>query len=179
LGYSGLKDLVKKQSVQGLPDLEFEKKFCEGCVVGKHARNSFGKAQYRAKKPLDLIHTDIGGPITPGSFSGKRYFITFIDDFLRKCWVYFLKEKSEAFETFRKFKTMIEKSKGLHIRALRSDRGEYLWNQFKGYCEEHGIRRYLMAPYTPQQNGVAERKNRTILDMVRSMIKTKNMPKEF
>ena len=180
LGYSGLKDLVNKQSVQGLPNLTFEKKFCEGCVIAKHARNSFGKAKYRAKKPLELIHTDICGPITPGSFSKKRYFITFIDDFSRKCWVYFLQEKSEAFETFKKFKVMVEKSTGQHVRGLRSDRGgEYLSNSFKKFCDEHGIRRFLTAPYTPQQNGVAERKNRTILDMVRSMIKTKNMPKEF
>jgi transposase InsO family protein len=127
-----------------------------------------------------LIYTDIRGPITLGSFSGKKYFITFIDDYSRKCWVYFLEKKSEAFETFKEFKVMIEKTMGKKIRSLRSDRGgEYLSNQFKSYCENHGILRFLTAPYTPQQNDVAERKNRTILDMVRSMIKTKEMPKEF
>jgi transposase InsO family protein len=75
---------------------------------------------------------------------------------------------------------MVEKTMGKKIRSLRSDRGgEYLSNHFKSYCEKHEIRRFLIAPYTPQQNGIAEKKNRTILDMVRSMIKTKEMPKEF
>jgi transposase InsO family protein len=137
LGYSGLRDLVKKQSVQGLSNLEFEKKFYEGCVIEKQTRRSFGKSQYQAKRPFELIHTDICRPITPGSFSGKRYFITFIDDFSRKCWVYFLKEKSEAFEIFKKFKVMVEKSTGYYVRALRSDRGdEYLSNEFNTYCEK-------------------------------------------
>jgi transposase InsO family protein len=117
-----------------------------------------------------LIHTDICGPIIPCSYSGKEYFITFIDDYSRKCWVYFLEKK---FETF-------EKTTGKNIRFLRSERGgKYLSNEFKSYCENHGIRRFFTASYTPQQNGVAERKNRTILDMVRSMIKIKEMSKEF
>jgi transposase InsO family protein len=70
-------------------------------------------------------------------FNGKRYFITFIDDFFRKCWVYFLKEKSEAFEIFKKFKVMVEKSTEYYVRALRSDRGgEHLSNEFNAYCEK-------------------------------------------
>ena len=74
----------------------------------------------------------------------------------------------------------MDKTTGEQIKALRSDRGgEYLSNKFRDYCEEHGIRRFYTAPYTPQQNGVAERKNRTIVDMTRSMLKTKGMPKEF
>lgn len=127
-----------------------------------------------------MIHTDICGPITPESFSGKRYFISFIDDFSRKTWVYFLKEKSEAFKVFKKFKVMVEKATDRHIKAVRSDRGgEYTSTVFMKYCEEQGIRRFLTAPYSPQQNGVAERKNRTVLDMIRSMLKSKNMSKEF
>lgn len=148
---------------------------------GKHARASFQKkAKYQAKHPLELIHTDICGPIIPESFSGKRYFISFIDDFSRKTWVYFLKEKSETFEVFKKFKMMVEKATGRHIKSVRSDRGgEYTSTAFMDYCEEHGIRRFLTASYSPQQNGVAERKNRTILNMVRSMLKSKKMPKDF
>ena len=120
------------------------------------------------------------GPITPESFSGKRYFISFVDDFSRKTWVYFLKEKSEVFEMFKKFRVMVEKETNKHIKAVWSDRGgEFTSTEFMKYCEEHGIRRFLTASYSPKQNGVAERKNRTILDMVRSMMKSKNMPKEF
>jgi transposase InsO family protein len=94
--------------------------------------------------------------------------------------VYFLEKKSETFKTFKKFKVMVEKMTGKNIRSLRSNRGsEYLSNQFKSYCENHGIRRFLTAPYTPQQDDVTKRKNRIILDMVRSMIKTKEMPKKI
>ncbi|KAG8474810.1 hypothetical protein CXB51_031511 [Gossypium anomalum] len=145
-------ELAKKNMVHGLPDIDYEKIFYEECVLGKHARTSFQKmVEYRTKQPLELIHTDICGPITSESFSRKRYFISFIDDFSRKTWVYFLKEKSEAFEVFKKFKVMVEKATGRHIKSVRSDRG----------------------------GDVAERKNWTVLNMVRSMLKSEKMPKEF
>jgi hypothetical protein len=83
LRYSGLKNLVKKQSMQGLPNLNFENKFYEGCVIGKQMRRQFGKSKFSTTRPLKLIHTDICGPITPDSFSEKEYFITFIDDYSR------------------------------------------------------------------------------------------------
>ncbi|KAJ4769831.1 polyprotein [Rhynchospora pubera] len=181
LNFGGLKELSKKNIVKGLPHIENCDKFCEGCVLGKHPRSSFPKeASYRAKKPLELIHTDICGLITPNSLGKHRYFITFVDDFSRRTWVYFLKEKSEAFAVFKKLKVLVEKLNGNYIKAVRSDRGgEYISKEFEYFCEEHGIRRFLTLPYSPQQNGVAERKNRTILDMVRSMLKSKNMPKEY
>jgi len=97
-----------------------------------------------------------------------------------KTWVYFLKEKSEAFEVFKKFKTMVEKTTNICIKALLSNKGgEYMSNAFTNYCEEQGIKRFLTAPYSPQQNGVTERKKRTILDMARSMLKSENMPNKF
>jgi transposase InsO family protein len=181
LHYGGLKELTKKNTVHRLPDMNYSKKFCEGCVLGKQARNIFPKkVEYLARRSLELIHTDICGPITPKSFSENRYFITFIDDYTRSTWVYFLKEKSKAFEVFKKFKVLVEKLTVLYIKALRSDRGgEYMSTAFMNYYEKHGIKRFLTAPYSPQQNGVAKRKNRTILDMVRSMLKTKDMPKDF
>nr|KYP55958.1 Retrovirus-related Pol polyprotein from transposon TNT 1-94 [Cajanus cajan] len=181
LHFGGLAEQVKKEMVFGLRKMEFEKRFCEECVIGKQARTSFPRSsEYRAKEQLGLIHTDLCGPITPESFSGKKYFVSFIDDFSRKTWVYFLKEKLEVFETFKKFKVMVGKETSKVIKAVRSDRrGEFTSVEFNKYCEEHGIKRFLTAPYFPQQNGVAERKNRTILDMVRSMLKGKNMPKKF
>jgi len=181
LHFGGLAELVKKEMVRGLPTVEFEKKFCEECVLGKHPRTSFLRtAEYRAKEQLRLIHIDICGPITIESFSGKRYFISFIDDFSRKTWVYFLKEKSEVFQVLKRFKAMVEKETSMPIKSVRSDRGgEFISFELMKYCEEQRIRRFLTAPYSPQQNGVAESKNRTILDIVRTMLKSKNMPKEF
>lgn len=181
LNFGGLAELTKKNMVHGLPEMNYPKQFCEGCVLGKHTRKSFQKkAKYRAKEPLETVHTDICGPITPSSFSGRRYFMTFVDDYTRKTWVYFLNEKSEALNAFKNFKAEVEKTIGLKVKALRSDRGgEYTSDLFKRFCEEERIRRFMTAPYSPQQNGVAERKNRSILDMVRSMLKSKDMPKEF
>jgi len=155
LHHGGLKELVKKNMVHGLPNMDYEGKFCEKCVLSKHARTSFQKkSEYWAKQPLELIHTDICGPITPESFNNKRYFISFIDDFSQKNWVYLLKEKSEAFEVFKKFKVMVEKATGRQIKFVRSNRGgEYTSTAFMKYCEEQGIRRFLTAPYSPQQNG--------------------------
>ena len=174
--FGGLAKLVKKEMVRGLPTMKFEKKFCEECVLGKHPRTSFSRtAEYRAKEQLRLIHIDIYRPITPKFFSVERYFISFIDDFSRKTWVYFLKEKSEVFQVFKRFKAMVEKETNMHIKYVKSNRGGELLK----YCEEQRIRRFLTTPYSPQQNGVAERKNRTILDMVRTMLKSKNVPKEF
>nr|KYP43697.1 Retrovirus-related Pol polyprotein from transposon TNT 1-94 [Cajanus cajan] len=181
LNFGGLAELSRKELVLGLRGVEFDKKFCEACVLGKHTRTSFpSSSEHKAKEQLGLIHTDLCGPISPASFSGKKYFISFIDDFSRKTWVYFLQEKSKAFEAFKKFKVMVEKETNKQIKALRSDRGgEFTSAEFMEYCEEQGIKRLLTAPYSPQQNGVAERKNRTILDMVRTMLKGKNMPEKF
>jgi hypothetical protein len=106
--------------------------------------------------------------------------ITFIDDFSHKVWVYFLTEKSEAFVSFKNFKSLVEKATGSNIIGLRTHRGgEFTSNEFTNFCHENGIRRQLTAAYTPQQNGVAERKNRTIMNMVRSMLLEKKVPKTF
>ena len=110
----------------------------------------------------------------------KWYFITFIDDFSRKTWVYFLMEKLEAFSIFKSYKARVEKETGTYIRSLRTDRGgEFTSQEFTNFCNEHGIHRQLTVPYTPQQNGVAKRKNCTIMNMVRSMLTVKQIPKTF
>eukprot|EP00253_Pinus_taeda_P002234 PITA_02234 len=99
---------------------------------------------------------------------------------LRKTWVYFLKNKSEVFEKFRNFKALVENQSGLHIKVLRTDRGgEYISKEFLRFCRENGIHKQFTARYTPQQNGVAKRKNRTIMDMARSMLKAKHLPNDY
>ncbi|KAK2988354.1 hypothetical protein RJ640_001539 [Escallonia rubra] len=97
-----------------------------------------------------------------------------------KTWVYFLKQKSEVFSAFKRFKALVEKQSGYQIKAMRSNRGgEFISKEFKAFCEENGIRRPLAIPYSPQHNGMVERKNRSIVNMTRSMLKRKNLPKEF
>lgn len=106
--------------------------------------------------------------------------INFIDDFSRKTWTYFLIEKSEALNVFKRFRAIAEKECGEPIACLRTDRdGEYTSKEFQDYCSENGIARQLTAANTPHQNGVAERKNRTVMNMVRCMLIGKSIPKEF
>ena len=108
---------------------------------------------------------------------GASYFITFIDDCTRFGHVYLISHKSEALDCFRRYVHEVENQLDRSIKALRTDRGrEYLSEQFKVHCEEKGVIRQLTIPRTPQQNGVAERRNRTFLDMVRSMMVQANLP---
>ncbi|NDV21046.1 DDE-type integrase/transposase/recombinase, partial [Pseudodesulfovibrio sp. JC047] len=111
---------------------------------------------------------------------GYEYYITFTDDYSRYGYVYLMRRKSEAFDKFKQFKAEAELQLGKHIKALRSDRGgEYLLGEFKEYLTQQGIVSQLSAPGTPQQNGVAERRNRTLLDMVRSMMSHATLPISF
>ena len=95
-------------------------------------------------------------------------------------WVVLLRSKDEAFEAFKKLKAATEMEYKLKVRALRIDRGEeFTSNEFNDYCEKIGVKRFLTTPYTPQQNGVVERCNRTVVDMARSLLKSKNLPRIF
>ncbi|PNX99782.1 copia-type polyprotein [Trifolium pratense] len=181
LSFQGLKTLITKQMVKGLPNLKESGDKCTDCLVGKQHRSSIPKeANWRASKKLELVHSDICGPINPQSNGGNRYFITFIDDFTKKTWIYFLQKKSSAFDVFKKFKSLVENESSCLIQCLRTDRsGEYTSNEFNEFCKSHGVKRQLTTVYTPQQNGVSERKNRTVLNMVRSMISARSVPKKF
>ena len=111
---------------------------------------------------------------------GAEYFITFIDDFTRFGHVYLISHKSDALDCFKRYTNLVENQLNVKIKTLRTDRGrEYLSDQFKIFCDEKGIAQQLTIPYTPQQNGVAERRNRTLLDMVRSMMAQANLPISF
>lgn len=181
LNFGGLNLLSRKGMVRGLPLIEKPDNLCEGCILGKQHRESFlsGKS-IRAKAPLEIVHSDVCGPMQTPSLAGSQYFLTFIDDFTRKTWVYFLKNKSEVFEKFCNFKALVENQSGLHIKVLRTDRGgEYISKEFLRFCRENGIQKQFTARYTPQKNGVAEKKNRTIMDMARSMLKEKHLPNEY
>jgi len=104
--------------------------------------------------------------------------MTFTDDFSRKTWIYFLKKKDEAFMWFRTFKAFVENMTGKKIKILRTDNGtEYESNEFKDFCREAGIKRETTTAYTPEQNGVAERKNRTIVEAARAMLCDQGLPK--
>ena len=111
---------------------------------------------------------------------GYEYYVTFIDDYSRYGYVYLMQRKSETFEKFKEFRAEVENQLGKTIKTLRSDRGgEYLDQEFEDFMVEYGIVSQLTAPGTPQQNGVAERRNRTLMEMVRSMISFSSLPNSF
>ncbi|KAJ9541966.1 hypothetical protein OSB04_028472 [Centaurea solstitialis] len=143
-------------------------------------KQPFNKENERATDLLEIIHTDVCGPFSHVARGGYRYFITFTDDFSRYGYVYLMRHKSESFEIFREFQNEVQNQLGRKIKFLRSDRGgEYLSDEFDNHLMECGIVSQLTPPYTPQMNGVSERRNRTLLDMVRSMMCHSTLPMSF
>lgn len=115
--------------------------------------------------------------VAPG---GNRYIFLLVDDYSRFMWFYLLKNKSDAFEAFKKFRVLVEENSKKGITTFRTDRGgEILSKKFLQYCEEAGITRQFTASYSPQQNGVVERRNRTMIEMARSLLKERNLPIKF
>ncbi|GJV57570.1 putative RNA-directed DNA polymerase [Tanacetum coccineum] len=178
IGKTRMQKLQREGLLESINDDSYDK--CESCISGKMTKKPFNNNIERATDLLGLIHTDVCGPFRHVSRKGASYFLTFTDDFSRYGYVYLLKHKHEVFETFKVFKAEVELQLGKKIKALRSDRGgEYLSQEFKDYLGKNGIVQHLTSPYTPQENGVSERKNRTLLDMVRSMFNLTTLPLSF
>ncbi|KAM1699812.1 hypothetical protein ACFX2K_031115 [Malus domestica] len=178
LNFRGLQQLSEKNMVHGLPYLEEIKDVCQGCQFGKQHRDWFPKKQsWRANCPLELIHVDLCGPMQNASLAGNKYFMLLIDDCTRMIWVYFLRYKYDAFNYFKRFKSMVELQSGFKVKSLRSDRdGEFLSSEFTKFCETKGIQRQLTMAYTPQQNGVVERKIRIVVEMAKTMLHDRGVP---
>eukprot|EP00253_Pinus_taeda_P014532 PITA_14532 len=144
---------------------------CRGCAMGKFSKSPFPSRDSRATGILDLIHSDVSGRMSHVSLSGYKYYVLFIDDHSKRTWIYFLKTKSEVFKQFQEFRALVETQTGRKFKSLRSNNGvEYTLGQFVDYCAEAGIRREFTVPYNPQKNGVAERKNRSIIGAAKAML---------
>ncbi|WVZ81331.1 hypothetical protein U9M48_028721 [Paspalum notatum var. saurae] len=146
----GLQELSKRGLLDGCNITKLE--FCEHCVFGKHKRVKFNTSRHTTKSILDYVHSDLWGPSRKTSLGGARYMLTIIDDYSRKVWPYFLKHKSEAFSAFKEWKVMVERQTE---------------------------KKTLYVPYTPQQNGVAERMNRTIISKARCMLSNAGLHRRF
>ena len=130
--------------------------------------------------PLELVHSDVCGKMNSPSLGGGEYFLTFIDDCTHYTWVYVLKHKSEVFKWFQKWKALVENISGRKLKALRTDRGgEYTSTEFEEFLQSAGVRHEMTVPKTPEQNGVAERMNRTLVESVRSMLADAKLPHPF
>nr|GEY51975.1 hypothetical protein [Tanacetum cinerariifolium] len=150
------------------------------CMSRNMARKPYTHQVERAKDLLGLIHTDVCGSFKIMSRQGASYFVIFTDDFCRYGYVYLLKHKHKVFETFKVFQKEVENQLSKTIKSLRSDHGgEYTSQEFLDHLKDHGIIAHRTPPYTPQHNGVSERRNKTLLDMVRSMKSQITLPKYF
>jgi hypothetical protein len=160
--------------------------YCINCIKGKYAKQVKKGEAKRSAGVLEIIHTDICGPFPVKSVDGFDLFITFIDDFSRYGYIYPIKERSEALDKFKIFKAEVETQHNIKIKLVRSDRGgEYYGHHtpygqvpgpFARFLQENGIVTQYSMPGDPQQNGVAERRNRTLMDMVRSMLSYSMLP---
>ena len=142
---------------------------CITCVKSKITKLPFAKhSKRKTSRPLELVHSDICGPITPSTYDGKRYFLTFLDDYTHFTIVYLLSSKAEMFDCFKEFEATVSAKFGNKIASLCCDNGgEYLLHTFVNFCKQKGIQIKNSIPYTPELNGKAERLNRTLLDKAR------------
>lgn len=171
--YKRLKDMSKMSMIPAF-DMNIEK--CKTCMLTKITRQPF-KDVVRESKVLELIHSDLCDFHATPSLGNKKYVVTFIDDASRYCYVYLLHSKDEALDKFKIYKQQVELHKNELIKVLRTDRGGEYYDPV--YFESTGIIHQTTAPYTPQQNGVAERKNRTLKEMVNSMLSYSGLSEGF
>ena len=173
-----VKQLIKKGIIHGVDDSHSTP--CDECILGKSKKLPYPAGKHTSTSPLDYAHSDLWGPSSVNSVGGGRYYMSIIDDFSRKCWIYILKEKSEAFKCFDHWCVEVEREKGVKLKCLRTDNGlEFLSKEFENYCKDRGIKRHRTVPLNPQQNGAAERYNRTILERVRCMLLASGLEKRF
>lgn len=166
--------LLQKPEERSLKD-------CVACLEGKLTAEPFPKGESkRADKALQIIHSDVAGPCQEASWGGAKYLVTFTDDYTRKTYGYLMRCKSQVLNCFIEFKSLVEKQLDLPIKCLRSDRGgEYCNKGFSDYLKKHGILHQTTVPYTPAQNGVSERLNRTLFEKARCMLQQAHLCKRF
>ncbi len=153
---------------------------CDSCTFGKSTRKPISKIRMdeRGKALGDEVHTDVWGPARTATKKGKCYYVTFTDDYSRWTYIEFLKQKSEVFGAYKRFEAWFNTQFGVRIKSLRSDRGgEYTSKEFQDYLKSRGTEMKLTVHDTPQHNGIAERRNRTILERVRTSLHASGLPR--
>jgi hypothetical protein len=182
LNLKGMKKIVSKEAIRGLPKLKIvEGSICGECQVGKQVQMSHPMLQHQVtSRVLELLHMDLMGPMQVESIGGKRYAFVVVDDFSRFTWVSFIREKSDTFDAFKELCLRLQREKDSGIVRIRSDHGKEFENsRFSEFCADEGIGHEFSSPITPQQNGVVERKNRTLQEAARVMLHAKKLPYYF
>jgi transposase InsO family protein len=173
VGMRNLATLLKGEHILGLTNVTFEKdRVCSACQAGKQVGNPHPiKNIMTTTRPLELLHMDLFGPVAYISIGGNKYGFVIVDDFSRFTWVYFLHNKSEAQDVFKRFAKQAQNLYDLTIKRVRSDNGgEFRNTQVEEFLDEVGIKHEFSTPYDPPQNGIVERKNRTLIEAARSML---------
>ncbi|GJT38122.1 retrovirus-related pol polyprotein from transposon TNT 1-94 [Tanacetum coccineum] len=174
--------LSKKDIVTGLPKLKYVKdQLCSSCEISKAKRSSFkSKVVPSSKGRLNLLHMDLCGPMRVASINGKKYILVIVDDYSRYTWTLFLRSKDETPEVLKDFLTMIQRNLQAQVISVRTDRGtEFLNKTLHAYFKEEGIEHQTSTPRTPEQNGVVERRNRTLVEAARTMLSASKLPLSF
>ena len=182
INYKDLSRLSTKEYIRGVPKLpRIRDVVCGPCQIGKQIRSKHKAIKGNTtKSPLELLHMDLMGPMRTTSLGGKKYILVMVDDYSRYTWVDFLRSKDETFIAFQSICLGIQNEKDTMITRIRSDRGtEFTNSGIIEYCAANGILQEFSSPRTPQQNGVAERKNRTLQEMARVMLHNKGLPNHF
>jgi transposase InsO family protein len=182
VGMKNLHKLLKGEHILGLTNVHFEKdRICSACQAGKQVGvHHPHKNITTTDKSLELLHMDLFDPIAYISIDRNKYYLVIVDDYSRVTWVFFLQEKSQTQETLKIFLRRAQNEFGLRIKKIRNDNGtEFKNSQIEGFLEGEGIKHEFSSSYTPQQNGVVERKNRTLLDMARTMLDEYKTPYQF
>lgn len=178
MNVKGMQELSKQGLLCGDKIKELE--FCENCIFGKAHGTKLDKGLHKSKAVLDYAYSDLWGPAQAHSMSGGRYFMTLIDDFSRKVWMYILKTKDQALEKFMMWKVLVETQTGKKIKVLRTDNGLEFYNKkFNDYCQQWGIQKHKTVTFTSQQNGIAKRMNRTFINKTRCMLINSKLPRSF
>lgn len=178
LNYGDLKTLINQGYIRE-PNVDTKGPVpsCETCIAGKFTCLPFPQRTETATKPLQIVHTDLCGKMRTQSQRGALYLLTFTDEYTRWTDVYFLRSKDQVHEVFPEYKTRIENQTGHKIKYLQSDNGgEFCNARMDEILRKSGIQRRLTTPHTPQQNGIAERKNRTLVEMARCMLLESGLP---
>lgn len=154
---------------------------CEPCIAGKQTRKSFSVGEgRRSSRVLERVHTDVCGPVSPVGLNGAKYFVTFVDDWSHFTMVYIMESKNQVLEYFRQYEALVTAKFGVKISKLRCDNGgEYRSKDFERFCKKKGILVEWTVPYTPEQNGVSERMNRTLVEKTRAMLEDCGIDKRF
>jgi len=173
---SKLQDVVEGMKIKGKSKIDKSKLNCEVCTQGKFVQVRNREPDTRAKSALELVHTDLAGPIDPVAKDGFKYALAFTDDYSGSVFVYFLKAKSDTVKATEKF--LADTAPYGTIKCVRSDNGtEFMAKEFQSLLSKNCIRHETSAPYSPHQNGTAERNWRTLFEMARCLLLESNLPK--